>query len=55
VEVANSRLLEMSSTGTMPWTMSNVVASLIESVLDLCRLKMSAEFVSMAVDLTGFK
>lgn len=46
VEVANSRLLEMSSSGTMPWTTSHLVASLIESMLDLNRLKMSAEFVS---------
>ena len=46
VEVANSRLLEMSSSGTMLWTPSHLVTSLIESLLDLHRLKMSAEFVS---------
>ncbi|KAK7113591.1 folliculin-interacting protein 1-like isoform X2 [Littorina saxatilis] len=50
VEVANSRLLEMSSSGTMPWTTSHLVASLIESMLDLNRLKMSAEFCIMHLE-----
>ncbi|KAL8567596.1 hypothetical protein ACOMHN_054409 [Nucella lapillus] len=50
VEVANSRLLEMSSSGTMPWTMSHLVANLIESVLNLHRLKMSAEFCIMHLE-----
>ncbi|XP_076443134.1 folliculin-interacting protein 1-like isoform X2 [Babylonia areolata] len=50
VEVANSRLLEMSPSGTMPWTTSHLVASLIESVLDLHRLKMSAEFCIMHLE-----
>ncbi|KAK7464612.1 hypothetical protein BaRGS_00037851 [Batillaria attramentaria] len=50
VEVANTRLLEMCSSGTMPWTTSQLVASLIESVLDLHRLKMSAEFCIMHLE-----
>lgn len=50
VEVANTRLLEMSSSGTMTWTTSQLVASLIESVLDLHRLKMSPEFCIMHLE-----
>nr|KAG5687381.1 hypothetical protein BaRGS_019885 [Batillaria attramentaria] len=34
----------------MPWTTSQLVASLIESVLDLHRLKMSAEFCIMHLE-----
>lgn len=50
VEVANSRLMEIGSSGTMPWTTSQLVASLIESVLDLYRLKMSSEFCIMHLE-----
>ncbi|XP_041364707.1 folliculin-interacting protein 1-like isoform X2 [Gigantopelta aegis] len=50
VDVANSNLLERSPSGRMSWTTSQLVCNLVESVLDLCKLKMSPEFCLMHLE-----
>lgn len=46
VEVASSKVMGMSPSGCTSWSYSQLVADLIESVVEISKLKMSAEFVS---------
>ncbi|CAG5117099.1 unnamed protein product, partial [Candidula unifasciata] len=50
VEVASSKVLGMSPSGCTTWTSSQLVADLIESVVEISKLKMSAEFCLMHVE-----
>lgn len=50
VEVASSKVMGISPTGCTPWTSSKIVADLIESVVEISRLKMSSEFCLMHLE-----
>ncbi|BFZ02925.1 hypothetical protein BsWGS_05964 [Bradybaena similaris] len=50
VEVASSKVMGMSPSGCTSWSYSQLVADLIESVVEISKLKMSAEFCLMHVE-----
>ncbi|RUS91366.1 hypothetical protein EGW08_000883, partial [Elysia chlorotica] len=50
VEVASSKVMGISPSGCTPWTSSKIVADLIESVVEISRLKMSSEFCLMHLE-----
>ncbi|GFO02076.1 folliculin-interacting protein 1 [Plakobranchus ocellatus] len=50
VEVASSKVMGISPSGCTSWTSSKLVADLIESVMEISRLKMSAEFCLMHLE-----
>ncbi|XP_059167121.1 folliculin-interacting protein 2-like isoform X2 [Physella acuta] len=50
VEVASSKVMGMSPSGCTPWTASKLVADMIESVVEISKLKMSAEFCLMHLE-----
>ncbi|ESO84757.1 hypothetical protein LOTGIDRAFT_236112 [Lottia gigantea] len=50
VEIASSNLIEKYPTGSTPCVASQIVCNLVESVLDLWKLKMSPEFCMMHLE-----
>ncbi|CAL1529000.1 unnamed protein product [Lymnaea stagnalis] len=50
VEVASSKVMSISPSGCTAWTSSQLVADLIESVVEISRLKMSPEFCLMHLE-----